>query len=57
MEDKTIIALSRCVCGTALLITHALTGVNGSLIAVSLFLLGVPVELVKIAKKEKEEEG
>jgi len=55
MEDKTIIALGRCVCGTALLITHALTGINGTLIAVSLFLLGVPLELVKIAKKEKQE--
>jgi len=55
MKDETIIALGRCLCGTALLITHALTGINGSLIAVSLFLLGVPLELVKIAKKQKEE--
>jgi len=52
MKDTSIIKLARLGCGTALLLAHALTGVNGSLIAVGLFLLGVPFEL---AKKEKEE--
>ena len=52
MKDTTIIKLGRLACGSALLITHALTGVDGSLIAVGIFLLGVPFEL---AKKEKEE--
>jgi len=50
MKDATIIKLARLGCGTTLLIIHAITGVNGSLIAVGLFLLGVPFEL---AKKEK----
>ena len=54
MKDTTIIKLTRLGSGTTLLLVHALTGVNGSLIAVGLFLLGVPFEL---AKKEKETEA
>ena len=52
MKDTTIIKLARLGCGTALLITKAVTGIDGTLIAVAFFLLGVPFELVK---KEKEE--
>ena len=52
MKDETIIKLARTAGGITLLIVHAVTGVNGSLIAASLVLLGVPFEL---AKKEKEE--
>lgn len=50
MKDSTIIKLARLGCGTALLAIHAVTGVDGSLVAISLFLLGVPFEL---AKKEE----
>lgn len=53
MKDETILKLARTAGGIALLIVHAVTGVNGSLIAAALVLLGVPFELAK--KKEKEE--
>ena len=52
MKDKTIIALARLLCGTALLITTIAYHVDTGLTAVSLFLMGVPFEL---ATKEKEE--
>jgi len=54
MKDTTIIKLVRLGCGTALLITKAVTGIDGTLIAVAFFLLGVPFELVKKEKKETE---
>lgn len=51
MKDENIIKLGRFVCGTALLITHAVTKVDGTLIIVAMVLMGIPVELLK-----KEEE-
>jgi len=53
MEGKTIVTLGRLACGTALLITHAITGVNGTLISVALFLLGMPLERLQAAKKKE----
>lgn len=47
MKDSTIIKLGRLLCGTSLLIVHGVTGMNGSIIAAGIFLLGVPFELVK----------
>ena len=47
MKDPTILKIVRTACGAALLITHAVTNVDGTLIVVSLFLLGVPFELIK----------
>ncbi len=47
MKDQTILKIVRTVCGAALLITHAVTEVDGTLIVVSLFLLGVPFELIR----------
>ena len=47
MKDQTIIKLARVACGTALLIVHAVTDVNGTLIVAALFLMGVPFELIK----------
>lgn len=52
MNDKTKIILARMACGTAILITHAVTGYNGVFLAIGLFLLGVPVEYAKTAHKE-----
>lgn len=51
MKDTTIIKLVRLAGGIALLITHAVTGYDGVMLGVGLFLLGVPAEL---AKKEEE---
>ena len=47
MKDETVIKLFRTGCGTVLLVVHAFTNVNGSLIAASLILMGVPFELLK----------
>lgn len=52
MLDKTKIVLARLVCGTVILITHAVTGIDGTVILVSLFLLGVPVEYASTAKEK-----
>lgn len=55
MKDSAIVAVCRLICGTALLITHAVTTVNGTLVVVSLFLLGVPVEAIQKYKSEGSE--
>jgi len=52
LEDTAKVALGRLACGTALLITSAVTGVNGTLQMISLFLLGVPVEYIQTLRKE-----
>lgn len=51
MKEKTIISLTRTICGTALFVVHMVTGYNGSAVLLSLVLLGVPIEIIK-----KEEE-
>lgn len=50
MKDATYIKIVRMLSGVAILITHAVTGVDGFLIGTALVLLGVPFEL---AKKEE----
>ena len=52
MDDKTKIMLGRLACGTAILITHAVTGIDGTLILISMFLLGVPVEYATSTSKK-----
>lgn len=47
MQEKTVIALGRMICGTAILITSILTHVNGVLQGLSLFLIGVPIEMLR----------
>jgi len=47
MKDATFIKLGRLFCGTALLLAHVYSGMDGTLVVVSLFLLGVPFELIK----------
>ena len=47
MEDTSIIALGRCVCGTALLIASMYTGINGLMQGIALILLGIPIEHLK----------
>ena len=54
MLDSTKIALARIAGGVALLITYAVTGVDGTLIMVALILLGIPVEQIKTAKIEEK---
>jgi len=52
LKDSAKVAICRLICGTALLITHAVTGMNGTLVAISIFLLGVPVEAIQKYKSE-----
>ena len=52
MKEATIISLGRMACGTAILVTHMLTGANSSFVLLGVFLLGVPIEMVKRDKKE-----
>ena len=47
MKDATILKIVRTACGAALLITHAVTDVDGTLIVAALFLMGVPFELIR----------
>ena len=47
MQDETIIKLARTLGGVALLITHAVTQVDGQIIIIAMVLLGVPFELAK----------
>ena len=52
MKDSTILKIVRTACGAALLITNAVTDVDGTLIVAALFLLGVPFELISREKKD-----
>jgi hypothetical protein len=52
MDNKTIIALARIASGTAIFITSMVTGVNGAYQALSLLLLGVPIEVLQRGKEE-----
>lgn len=54
MKDTSIIQLFRLGCGTALLITSMVTGVNGMMQMTALVLLGIPFEAVKYAKEKQE---
>lgn len=44
MNDRTIVSLARLACGTALLIAHAVTGINGLVVNTAMLLLALPVE-------------
>lgn len=55
MKEETIVALGRMACGSSILITHMLTGANSTFVLLGIFLLGVPIELVKLAKEETKE--
>ena len=48
----TLITLARMACGTAIVITHMVTGANSTFVLLGVFLLGVPIELVPLAKKK-----
>ncbi len=54
MEDKTIIQLVRSIGGVVLLAVHGFTGVDGMMITVAMFLLGVPVEYLRRSKPSVE---
>lgn len=45
------VAIARLCCGTALLITNAVSGIDGIIVSVALILLGVPFEVL-IHEKE-----
>lgn len=56
MDSKKLIAVVRVACGTAILITHMVTGANSSFVMVGLALLGLPIEALQGAKASKEED-
>lgn len=53
MEDYSIIALVRTICGAAILAVSMVTGINGQIQMVSLFMMGVPFELLGRKKEAK----
>jgi len=57
MKEATIITLGRMACGTAILLTHMITGQNSTFVLLGVFLLGVPIEMVKRDQKEQKEEN
>jgi len=57
MKEATIITLGRMACGTAILLTHMVTSANSTFVLLGVFLLGVPIEMVKRDQKEQKEEN
>jgi len=57
MKEATIITLGRMACGTAILLTHMITSANSTFVLLGVFLLGVPIEMVKRVEKEQKEEN
>jgi len=53
MKEETIVKLGRMACGSAILITHMVTGANSTFVLLGVFLLGVPIEMVKRGQKEE----
>lgn len=47
VTEETAVKLVRWGLGFGLLVLHAVTDVNGALIAGAMFLLGAPVELIR----------
>lgn len=56
MDNKKLIAVVRVACGTAILITHMVTGANSSFVIVGLALLGLPIEALQSAKATDKED-
>jgi len=52
MQEKTMITFGRMFCGTVILIASLATHTNGLLQGLSLFLIGVPVEMLRRDKVE-----
>ena len=57
MKDETVIKLARFGCGTALLITYAVTKIDGMIVMTAMVLLGIPVELLKREVKAASQES
>lgn len=47
MKDETLIQITRLFCGASLLIAGKILEVDGIILAISIFLMGIPVELVQ----------
>lgn len=56
MDNKKLIAVVRVACGTAILVTHMITGANSSFVMVGLALLGLPLEVLQSAKTSEEKD-
>jgi len=50
MKEENAIKLFRMSLGVILLVTHAVTNVNGVLVSTALVLLGLPVEMLASGK-------
>lgn len=57
MKDKSIIAAIRTVSGAAILITSMVTGIDGQMQLIALFLMGIPLEMIPYAKEKTKEEA
>jgi len=53
VDNPTLIQLARLACGTALLITHVVTGLDGTLTVIAMVLMGIPFEVLKRATQEQ----
>ena len=56
MNNATLVAMARMACGTAILITHMITGANSTFVILGVVLLGVPVEALAGVTKEEIKE-
>ena len=54
MDSKTIVTVTRMVCGAAIFVTSMVMGVNGAYQMFAMFLMGVPIEVLQPAKKEEK---
>ena len=54
MDSKTIVTVTRMVCGAAIFITSMVMGVNGAYQMLAMFLMAVPVEVLQPVKKEEK---
>ena len=52
MESKTVVAVTRLLCGAAIMIASMVTGENGTYQMIAMFLMSIPVEALQTKKKE-----
>jgi len=53
ISEKAIITLARLFTGGAIFIASMVTGVNGEMQMLAMFLMAVPLEALQAAKKEQ----
>ena len=53
VEDSAKVAVARLICGSAILLGSGYLNVNSMYQAISLFLLGVPVEYIQTLQRKE----